>query len=751
MSEESKKLNLGADAIISNLTSTAILGILNTSIVVSFATLIFAGTCPEYFASGVAFFLLAGSIGSILLALFSSYEGTIGCLQDVPSAISGLMAVSLAGMLAGSSQETIFANIFTVILLATLMTGIAFVLLGYFKLGNLVRFIPYPVMGGFLAGTGWILVKAGLDVSTGVSFNLSQVLTFFSQVNIGQLACGVLFGVWFFILSRYFSSNLLMAASVVISIVIFFIVAGVLDISAAQLEKQGWLLGPLPKGSLWRSLTIPDFSLIKWTLLGSQVGSILTIVLLSAISFLLGASALELIANRDLDMNGDLQKTGITNMIASLFGAPASYLVFSDTALATQMGARTRLAGILMGLFIAAIFFLGGQILSYVPKFVAGGMILFIGLSLLAEWLVDARKSFPLIDYLIVISILMIIEFIGFLEGVGAGIFASVIIFVIRYSSINLVKNAGDGNRFRSSKDRPIPDQRLLDHYGHQSLILQLQGFIFFGTANSLYETIRSYVDSTETPLQFIMLDLALVRGIDSSAVKSFEKIMQLLSKNDIHLFLANLSERTRNQLEAGGFSSDAHERLNFFSDLDQSLEHCEDNIVAAKMGADQAELQDVRQVKDDLMQAVYNDVMAALDHQVRYEELVERMRPYLEEIKVAAGECLFKQRDTNRNLFFIMRGTVNLVGESRQGTTTRIRTLGPWTVTGEVGSFSGYHAPYSAIVEKEGLIYRLGEENRKQMERENPELAAEFHQLIIIMIGNQLMKASRAMVESLD
>jgi len=179
MSEGAKELNLGADTIISNLTSTAILGILNTSIVVSFATLIFAGPCPEYFASGVAFFLLAGCISSILIALFSSYEGTIGCIQDVPSAISGLMAVSLAGTLAGSSRGTIFANFFAVILISTLMTGIALVLLGYFKLGNMVRFIPYPVMGGFLAGTGWILFKAGLDVSTGMAFNLSQILTFF--------------------------------------------------------------------------------------------------------------------------------------------------------------------------------------------------------------------------------------------------------------------------------------------------------------------------------------------------------------------------------------------------------------------------------------------------------------------------------------------------------------------------------------------------------------------------------------------
>jgi SulP family sulfate permease len=751
MDNKTKKSNFRADTVISNLTSTAILGILNTSIVVSFATLIFAGPCPEYFASGVAFFLLAGCIGSILIALFSSYEGTIGCIQDVPSAISGLMAVSLAGMLAGSSQGAIFANIFAVIFISTLLTGIAFVLLGYFKLGNLVRFIPYPVMGGFLAGTGWILFKAGLEVATGVAFHLPQVLTFFSQTNVLQLVCGVVFAVWFLILSRYFSSNMLMAASVLISILIFFIITGLLNISNAQLEQQGWLLGPLPKGALWRSLTVPDLKAIEWTVLSTQFGSILTIVLLSAISFLLGASALELVANRDLDMNKDLQKTGITNLIVSALGAPASYLIISDTALATQMGARSRSAGIFMGLFIAVIFFLGGQILSYVPKFVAGGMILFIGLSLLVEWLIDARKSFPLIDYLIVISILLIIEFFGFLEGVGAGIFASVIIFVIRYSSINLVKNAGDGNRFRSSKDRPIPDQRLLDHYAHQSLILQLQGFIFFGTANSLYETIRNFVDSSETPLRFVMLDLNLVRGIDSSAIKSFEKIIQLLNKNDIHLFLANLADRTKSQFQAGGFSSDAHERLYFFSDLDKCLEHSEDKIVETEMGADQTELQNVKQVKNDLMQAVYNDVMAALEHQIKFEELVDRMKPYLEELKVSEGEHLFKQRDTGRDLFFIMRGTINLIGESRQGIATRIRTLGPWTITGEVGAFSGYHAPYSAIAEKEGLVSRLSEENREQMESENPELAAEFHRLIIIIISNQLTKTSLAMVDSIN
>jgi SulP family sulfate permease len=74
----------------------------------------------------------------------------------------------------------LFANIFTAIALATVLTGIAFLLLGYFKLGNLVRFIPYPVMGGFLAATGWLLFKGGLQVSTGFGFQVLQVASFFN-------------------------------------------------------------------------------------------------------------------------------------------------------------------------------------------------------------------------------------------------------------------------------------------------------------------------------------------------------------------------------------------------------------------------------------------------------------------------------------------------------------------------------------------------------------------------------------------
>ena len=90
------------------------------------------------------------------------------------------------------------------------------------------------------------------------------------------------------------------------------------------------------------------------------------------------------------------------------------------------------------------------------------------------------------------------------------------------------------------------------------------------------------------------------------------------------------------------------------------------------------------------------------------------------------------------------MRGQVTLVRTNPQGASSRFRTLGPWTLTGEIGAFLGYHAPYDAAVEKAGLIYRLSAENRKKLETEDAALAAELQKLIITMLGVQLMKTTR-------
>ena len=104
----------------------------------------------------------------------------------------------------------------------------------------------------------------------------------------------------------------------------------------------------------------------------------------------------------------------------------------------------------------------------------------------------------------------------------------------------------------------------------------------------------------------------------------------------------------------------------------------------------------------------------------------------------------MYKQKEISEYIYFIVRGQVTLSRTNREGRSTRIRTLGPWTITGELGAFLGYQSPYDADVVKNGIVQKLSADSRARMEAEDSSLASEFQRLIITMLGNQLMKTSR-------
>jgi len=208
---------------------------------------------------------------------------------------------------------------------------------------------------------------------------------------------------------------------------------------------------------------------------------------------------------------------------------------------------------------------------------------------------------------------------------------------------------------------------------------------------------------------------------------------------------IVNSSESVRTAFEADGLQTGDFERLRYFDDLEHATEWCEDQIAENEARKIEAAKMEGAETVADLFQAVYADMMAALEIQVMFETLIERMQAYLDKFDVSAGEYLYRRDEISADLYFIVRGQVTLAGTNPEGTSYRFRTLGPWTLTGEIGAFLGYHAPYDAAVVKAGLIYRLTAENRKKLEAENAALASDLQRLIITMLGSQLMKTTRA------
>src|SRR6185295_11474696 len=159
----------------------------------------------------------------------------------------------------------------------------------------------------------------------------------------------------------------------------------------------------------------------------------------------------------------------------------------------------------------------GASLLSLIPKLIAGGLIFFVGLSFLTEWLYDAWFQLPRIDYVLVWVILVVVGAVGFLAGVATGIIIAVVLFVVNYSRIDIIKDALTGTSYQSSTERPFEHRQLIRRVGEQIQILRLHGFIFFGTSQSLVNRVNDRISDTEhEKLHYPILDFQHVSALDS-------------------------------------------------------------------------------------------------------------------------------------------------------------------------------------------------------------------------------------------
>jgi SulP family sulfate permease len=130
---------------------------------------------PHYVAHGIGYVLFGAFIVLTMGAFISSIPGVMIIPQDTPAAILALIAAGVAGaMPAAAPLEATFITVVAAIIITTLLAGLTFILVGRFKLSGFARFIPYPVVGGFLAGTGWLLAKGAFSVMTDMPLTLKD-------------------------------------------------------------------------------------------------------------------------------------------------------------------------------------------------------------------------------------------------------------------------------------------------------------------------------------------------------------------------------------------------------------------------------------------------------------------------------------------------------------------------------------------------------------------------------------------------
>ncbi|HUE97983.1 MAG TPA: cyclic nucleotide-binding domain-containing protein, partial [Anaerolineales bacterium] len=338
--------------------------------------------------------------------------------------------------------------------------------------------------------------------------------------------------------------------------------------------------------------------------------------------------------------------------------------------------------------------------------------------------------NFSRIEYVVIIMILIVIAVFGFLQGVGSGIVAAVILFVVSYSSVSVTRHTLSGAELQSRFTRSPNQRKELHEQGQKTFILQLQGFIFFGTAHKLLEQVRGRVEDLKQPLlQFLILDFSKVSGLDSTALLSFSKMKQILQNRKTTILVTGPSAEILKQLEKGDFVSKDFDTATAFPDLDHGLEWVENKI-----------LNTVSEQQEQ------NISLKDMFHQLLPDEThLNDLFRFLEKKVVKTGDYLMRQEDAPDHIYFVESGQVTAQLEYPNQAPVRLETMKSGRVIGELGFYLRQKRTAAVIADEPSIVYFLSAENLAQMEQSSPQVASYFHQLIVQLMAERTTHLIRA------
>ncbi len=697
---------------------------------VSLAALIFRGALAPYLAMGIGMSLFTAAVVGLVVSVIGSLPGTIAIPSDRTAPMLAILVGSIAATFPRAAQSAeMIQTCLGALILSTFLTGLLLALLGHYRLGRLVRFLPFPVVGGFMAGAGWLLLQGAMVVLTGQDITLGHLEflahpeTFLRWGPAFAMACALV------VATRWLRHFLVIPLIVTGSVVVFYFIAGSYGISLDQLRAHGWLPGPFPHTVNWQPVTLHLIYSTDWGRVLLQSNALATVLLVSSTSVLLISSAMELAAQTEVDADRELEAAGVANLAAVLGGGLVGFHSLSLTSLALRIGPASRWVGLITAAASALTLLAGPNLVTYLPVPVLGGLLLYLGLNFLAEWLVDARKRMPRSDYLIIVLIVVIVAWAGYLVGVGFGLLLAILLFALRYSRIDIVRLMINGSQHRSNVDRSPEEQKLLVPLRDSILILQLQGFIFFGTAHSLLHRVRVRAHAADhAPLRFVFLDFRHVTGLDSSTLLSFTKLLQVARLLEFRIICTNLTPPLLRSLRRDP-ALFQNEGFQIQPDIDHAMESCEQLFLEPHRANLTPSLLEV----ESLLEARLPDRPG----------IAPRILRYFQPQAASSGSILARQGDTTRDLFLLQKGQISACFQAGRHESVRLRTMGPGSVVGEIGLYLNLPRTASLVVDAESLVWRLTPEALDAMEAEDPPAAAALHAFLARTVASRLVQAN--------
>ena len=523
-----------------DLLSGVIVGIIAIPLAMSFA--IASGVKPEY---GIYTACIAG----ILISLFGGSKYQIG-------GPTGAFVPILLGIVLTYGYEDL--------LLAGLMAGIILCLMGIFKLGTLIKFIPRPVTVGFTAGIAVIIFTGQIANFLGLTNikqheyfidNINELIVHIGSTNVYSILTALICLVIILITPKLFPK----IPGALVGIVVSTIVATVFF--SGQVTTIATAYGTIPN-------TLPAFSIPEITFERIQllIGPAFVIAMLGGIESLLSAVVADGMTNSKHNSNKELIGQGIANIVTPLFGGIPATGAIARTATNIKTGAVSPMSGIIHGVFVLLTLLLLAPLASHIPLASMAPVLMVVA------WNMSEQKHFAHIvrmksgDSLVLVITFILTVFTSLTLAVEVGLVLAVVLFAKRMSEMLVVtKVLPDHTQERGKVQPHVVNQK---HDCPQISIYTIEGPLFFGAAQTFEQSI---LDSIHYHPRVLILRMGKVPFMDSTGESYFSSIVQNFTKRGGTVFVTGVQPELKKMLEQSGLVDEIGEE-NFYSKTGEAI-----------------------------------------------------------------------------------------------------------------------------------------------------------------------------------
>jgi len=338
------------------------------------------------------------------------------------------------------------------------------------------------------------------------------------------------------------------------------------------------------------------------------------------------------------------------------------------------------------------------------------------------------KHKTTIFDFFVVLGVIISAVSLSLIAAAGIGILLAIVLFLRGQMSSSVIRRKAFGNQLYSKKTRVLSERDILNQKGKQTLIAELQGQLFFGTADQLLSEIEPSLNDS----RYVILDLRRVQSIDYTAVNRLKQILgRIKEQNGCLIFSsvpASLSSglNIKEYLKHLGLTE--NNNFLFFENLDAALEWAEEKIL------DEAQVQDT----DKALLLKEIELFSGF-----HDRAISAIKSCLEEKEIKKGDYVFKIKTEGDEMYFVKKGVVKIQLPLPGGNSHHLATISKGDFFGDMAFLDKLIRSADAIASEDTCVYELSRKKFDEISKNYPEISGQFFEKLAFVIANRLRLAN--------